>query len=188
MFIKHELIQCVFLLTPSVCHMLAEFLETVKKDFDKASKVFRSTCDDYGFAKSCFKYGNYSFLRRGKGGTPASATEALTYYEKGCKLDNSESCLHAGLLLMSKELKSRNIEQDFPRVNRQIGIDGGSRSSIKTFHIRKFQTNTSFSSSRAWIFSTKAVTWTTVPPVSISLACIYPASNDRKWKQIAHQP
>lgn len=100
-----------------VCHKLAEYLENYKKDYEKASKVFRSTCDDYGYAKSCLKYGHYNFLGRGKSGSKPSAPDALNYYQKGCDLKNSESCLHAGLLLMSKDMKQRNIEQDFPKVS-----------------------------------------------------------------------
>lgn len=55
-----------FVISFPVCHLLGDYLEGVKKDFEKASKVYRSTCDDYGYSKSCLKYGKYAIL--GKGG------------------------------------------------------------------------------------------------------------------------
>jgi len=94
---------------PDVCHQLGDYLETVKKDNDKARKIFRSTCDDYGFAKSCMKYGNYAFL--GKGGMKGNLGEALQYYEKGCELNNAESCLHSGLMHVSKTMGNAVIER-----------------------------------------------------------------------------
>lgn len=48
-----------------MCHLLGDYLESIKKDFDKASKVYRSNCDDYGYGKSCLKFGHYSFLGKG---------------------------------------------------------------------------------------------------------------------------
>lgn len=50
----------------SVCHLLGDYLESIKKDFEKASKVYRSNCDDYGYGKSCLKFGHYSFLGKGE--------------------------------------------------------------------------------------------------------------------------
>lgn len=49
-----------------VCHLLADYLEAIKKDFEKASKVYKSNCDDYSYGKSCLKYGHYSFLGKGR--------------------------------------------------------------------------------------------------------------------------
>lgn len=60
-----------------MCHLLGDYLEGVKKDFEKASKVYRSTCDDYGYSKSCLKYGKYAILGKGGNGTdgdPAQVT------------------------------------------------------------------------------------------------------------------
>lgn len=88
----------------------------MKKDYEKASKVYRSTCDDYGYAKSCLKYGNYAFIGKGKSGSTGSPSEALKYYEKGCNLKNSDSCLHAGVVLVSKTVDNKEVERDFPKV------------------------------------------------------------------------
>lgn len=82
---------------PEVCHLLGDYLEAIKKDFDKASNVFRSNCNDYKFGKSCLKIGNYAMIGRGR--EKADMGEALTYYEKGCEYNEPGACLHAGLIL-----------------------------------------------------------------------------------------
>uniref|UniRef100_A0A1A9ZGM6 Cytochrome c oxidase assembly factor 7 homolog n=1 Tax=Glossina pallidipes TaxID=7398 RepID=A0A1A9ZGM6_GLOPL len=99
---------------PEVCHLLGDYLEGIKKDFEKAAKVYKSTCDDYGYAKSCFKFGNYSFLGKGKSGSKGDAKAAYSYYEKGCKLNDSDSCLHSGLLLVSRSMP-KEIDRDVPK-------------------------------------------------------------------------
>ncbi|XP_063696400.1 cytochrome c oxidase assembly factor 7 homolog [Culicoides brevitarsis] len=99
---------------PEVCHLLGDFLEAIKKDFDKASKVYKSNCDDYNYGKSCLKFGHYSFLAKGKASTKSDPVQALKYYEKGCDLKVSESCLNSGLLLISKNRPS-TMERDVPR-------------------------------------------------------------------------
>ncbi|XP_061402975.1 cytochrome c oxidase assembly factor 7 homolog [Musca vetustissima] len=96
---------------PEVCHLLGDYLEGIKKDFEKASKVYKSTCDDYGYAKSCFKFGNYSFLGKGKSGSKGDPKAAFSYYEKGCNLNDSDSCLHSGLLLVSRSMP-KEIDRD----------------------------------------------------------------------------
>lgn len=90
-----------------VCHLLGDYLETIHRDFEKARKVYQSTCDDYGYAKSCLKYGHYTFVGRGKSGSKPNPTEALRYYEKGCLLGDGENCLNAGLLLVSPKMNDR---------------------------------------------------------------------------------
>lgn len=82
---------------PEVCHLLGDYLEAIKKDFEKAGKVFKSNCEDYNYGKSCLKYGNYVLIGRGKDKPDPNA--AYTYFEKGCDLGDSTACLHAGMLL-----------------------------------------------------------------------------------------
>lgn len=77
--------------------------------------MYRSNCDDYGYSRSCLKYGNYSFLGKGKSGTKGSASEALKYYERGCDLKDADSCLHSGLMLVSKSMQD-SVKRDVPRV------------------------------------------------------------------------
>lgn len=109
--------KCYF--SNSVCHLLADYLESIHKDYEKARKVYRSTCDDYGYAKSCLKYGHYTFIGRGKSGSKPNPAEALEYYEKGCKLGDSENCLNAGLLLVSPKM---NNKRDFMKVKSKTKI------------------------------------------------------------------
>lgn len=99
---------------PEVCHLLGDYLEGIKKDFEKASKVYKSNCDDYGFAKSCYKFGNYSFLGKGKSGSKGDPKLAYKYYEKGCTLNDPEACLHSGLLLVSRAMP-KQVERNVPK-------------------------------------------------------------------------
>ena len=99
---------------PEVCHLLGDYLEGIKKDFEKASKVYKSTCDDYGYAKSCYKFGNYSFLGKGKSGSKGDPRSAYSYYEKGCNLNDPDSCLHSGLLLVSRSMP-KVIDRNVPK-------------------------------------------------------------------------
>ncbi len=99
----------------SACHLLGDYFESIKKDFEKASKVYRSNCDDYGYARSCLKYGNYSFLGKGKTGSGGSVSEAYKYYEKGCSLNEPDSCLHSGLILVSRSMK-QEMNRDVKKV------------------------------------------------------------------------
>ncbi|XP_017008992.1 cytochrome c oxidase assembly factor 7 homolog [Drosophila takahashii] len=99
---------------PEACHLLGDYLEGIKKDFEKASKVYKSTCDDYGYAKSCYKYGNYSFLGKGKSGSKGDPRVAYEYYEKGCNLNDSDACLHSGLLLVSRSMP-KEIDRNVPK-------------------------------------------------------------------------
>ncbi|XP_063547614.1 cytochrome c oxidase assembly factor 7 homolog [Cydia strobilella] len=95
-----------------VCHLLGDYLEAIKKDFEKAAKVYKSNCVDYKFGKSCLKYGNYCLVGRGKEkGDPA---EALTYFEKGCELGEPSACLHAGMMLTATG-PNVSIKRDVPK-------------------------------------------------------------------------
>lgn len=97
---------------PEVCHLLGDYLESIKKDYDKAAKVYKSNCLDYKFGKSCLKIGNYTLVGRGKEkGDPA---EALIYFEKGCELNDKVACLHAGMLLTATG-PNVNVKRDVPK-------------------------------------------------------------------------
>lgn len=104
------------------CHLLADYLETIKKDFDKARKVYQSNCYDYSHGKSCYKFGSYAFLGKGAKGTKGDTVEALKAYEKGCETGEPGACLHAGLLHTSKALKDEKLEQNFMKVNTVLKI------------------------------------------------------------------
>lgn len=77
---------------------MGDFFEGIKKDFERAAKVYKSTCDDYNLASSCHKYAGYLFL--GKGCTQDTKA-ALGYYTRGCNGGDMQSCLNAGLMHLS---------------------------------------------------------------------------------------
>ena len=93
-----------------MCHLLGDFLESVKKDFSKAATIYRSTCDDYKFSRSCHKYAGYSLA--GKGCTEDHPT-ALSYFQKGCSLGEGDSCLYAGLMKIAENDKIK-VKKDYP--------------------------------------------------------------------------
>lgn len=101
------------------CHKLAAFLEAVNGDYIKAGKLFQTNCDDYGYAKSCLKFGTYALLGRNLSGARSNPTQAYEYFEKGCRLKDSESCLYAGLVLISSQLKE---QQDLMKVSISRGM------------------------------------------------------------------
>lgn len=85
---------------PDGCHRLADYLEAIKKEFEKALDVYRTNCDDNKYGKSCFKYGNYKLI--GKGCTE-DKPEAFNYYRKGCDAGCAQSCFAVGLMLTSAD-------------------------------------------------------------------------------------
>nr|XP_022902006.1 cytochrome c oxidase assembly factor 7 homolog [Onthophagus taurus] len=88
---------------PEVCHLLGDYLEAVKKDYEKAVKVYKSNCDDYKYGKSCLKFGSYALL--GKGGQKEDFKKGYEYLKKACDDGIPEGCLHEGLLLLSHSEK-----------------------------------------------------------------------------------
>lgn len=92
-----------------VCHLLADFLEAIKKDFKKARKIYKTNCEDHNFAKSCYKYGNYVAL--GKGGGKSDLASALPYFDRACKGNEYPACFQQGLILIS-DLSKHGIQKD----------------------------------------------------------------------------
>ncbi|KAK5638472.1 hypothetical protein RI129_012767 [Pyrocoelia pectoralis] len=89
-----------------VCHLLGDYLEAIDNDYKKASKVYKTNCDEYKYPKSCYKYATYALLGKGY---KQNYKDAYRYFEKGCNLDHPESCLHQGLLKVTK-----NDSSDIP--------------------------------------------------------------------------
>ena len=54
-----------FLLSISACHLLADYMEAVKGDFQKAYKVYQTNCDAYKSGISCCKVAMYKMTGRG---------------------------------------------------------------------------------------------------------------------------
>lgn len=96
--------------------MLGDYLESIKKDFEKARKVYQSTCSDYKYPRSCLKIGNYTLLGKGKSGQKGNPSEAAEWYSKGCALGEPACCLHAGLIHVSKTVGDIPFKRDFIKV------------------------------------------------------------------------
>lgn len=99
----------------SVCHLLADYFEAIKKDFKKARKVYKSNCEDYNYAMSCFKYGNYVAL--GKGGGKADLAASMQYFDKACKGGDYRGCFQQGQMLIT-DLSTHGIQRDVKKVYR----------------------------------------------------------------------
>nr|CAD7405469.1 unnamed protein product [Timema poppensis] len=82
-----------------VCHLLGDYLESIKRDFEKAGKMYKTNCDELNFPRSCYKFGNYLVL--GKGRQEESHIGAFDYFKKGCDLGDADACLNAGLMKVS---------------------------------------------------------------------------------------
>jgi len=82
---------------PKACHLLGDFMEAIKQDYEKAKKIYEINCDEYGMAHSCHKSGGYYFAGRG---CPRDLQKAFEFFEKACNLTPNfpTSCLNAGLL------------------------------------------------------------------------------------------
>ena len=92
-----------------VCHLLGDYMETIKKDFKKAATIYKSNCDDYNFGHSCHKFAGYSFMGKG---CEEDQEKSLVYFKKGCSLGQATSCLNAGLLCVSNNEKNK-VERDY---------------------------------------------------------------------------
>ncbi|PRD21827.1 UNVERIFIED_CONTAM: Cytochrome c oxidase assembly factor 7-like protein [Trichonephila clavipes] len=97
------------------CHLLGDYLEAVKKDFESAIKVFKSNCDDNKHGKSCFKYGNFTYLGKG---CEIDKRTSFDYYKKACDLNYMDGCLHTGVMLTAKDKNPKDgsavVELDYP--------------------------------------------------------------------------
>jgi len=80
---------------PKSCHLLADYLEAVKKDYAKAFKVYEINCTQYKHGHSCHKVAGYKYI--GKACTK-NADESYNYFRNGCDLGYAQACLNAGIL------------------------------------------------------------------------------------------
>lgn len=81
---------------PEVCHLLGDFFEAINKEFEKASRIYKSNCDDYNFGRSCHKYGSYSLV--GKGGVKQDSEVSHEYFKKACELGEQKACFNDAIL------------------------------------------------------------------------------------------
>ncbi|XP_015923248.1 cytochrome c oxidase assembly factor 7 homolog [Parasteatoda tepidariorum] len=85
---------------PEACHLLGDYQEAVKKDFEGAAKIFKSNCDERQHKKSCYKFATFSYLGKG---CEANNHVSYDYYKKSCDLGYSNGCLNTGVMLSSPE-------------------------------------------------------------------------------------
>jgi len=80
---------------PKSCHLLADYMESIKQDFTKAGKIYQVNCDTANHAHSCHKIGGYKFSGRG---CARDVDSAFDYFRKGCEYGYGPACLNIGLL------------------------------------------------------------------------------------------
>lgn len=112
--------QCFHEKSPEGCHRLANYLESFKKDYEKARKIFQTTCDDYQYGHSCYKFGNYNFL--GRGGEK-NFDSSLIYYKKGCDLGYGPSCYNAALSHATDKYKCKDLIQSNKYLHRACELN-----------------------------------------------------------------
>jgi len=76
------------------CQLLAEYMERIKMDFEKAFKIYQVNCDTNSFPNSCGKAGYY--LCTGDAGVH-DPVQGYEYLKKGCDLGHPKGCLLAGM-------------------------------------------------------------------------------------------
>ncbi|TRZ01656.1 hypothetical protein DNTS_006143 [Danionella cerebrum] len=84
---------------PEGCHLLADYLEGIKKDISGAAKVLQYNCLEKGYDKSCYKLGAYHIT--GKGGVGKCWKKAYSCFQKVCEGKSQKSvdaCHNAALL------------------------------------------------------------------------------------------
>lgn len=85
---------------PEACHLLADYMESIQQKFTDAIKLYKSTCDQYHYARSCGKFGS---LRAAGKNIEKDPKEGYRYLKKGCNLNDPKSCLMGGMLQLSTE-------------------------------------------------------------------------------------
>lgn len=89
--------QCMSEKRPDGCHRLANYLENIKGQYKEATDLYKKTCDDFKYPRSCVVYSKNCSLGRG---TKQNLLEACRYSFTSCDLGQSEGCLNAGICLL----------------------------------------------------------------------------------------
>lgn len=69
-----------------VCHLLGDYYEAVKSEMEKAATIYKTTCDQYNYGRSCTKYGDLKAI--GKWQDPV-----YILHDTGCLENNYTSLL-----------------------------------------------------------------------------------------------
>ncbi|KAG2461592.1 cytochrome c oxidase assembly factor 7 [Polypterus senegalus] len=86
---------------PEGCQRLADYLDSIKKNYEGAAQILKMNCDQNQHSESCYKLGAYHVT--GKGGLPQCLKTAYSYFVKSCEKGgkkSSDSCHNAALLVM----------------------------------------------------------------------------------------
>ncbi|CAH2310854.1 cytochrome c oxidase assembly factor 7 [Pelobates cultripes] len=85
---------------PEGCHRLAEYYESIRKNFEAAAKILKLNCEQNELSESCYKLGGYYVT--GRGGLPVDLKAAYNCFLKSCNKGGKksiDSCHNVGLLL-----------------------------------------------------------------------------------------
>ncbi|XP_076231238.1 uncharacterized protein LOC143177261 [Calliopsis andreniformis] len=85
---------------PEACHLLGDYTEAIKQDFNEATKIYKNNCDERNYGRSCTKYGDYNVIGRG---CEKDFMQAYKYMKRGCELNDGIGCHHAGAFAVSNE-------------------------------------------------------------------------------------
>ncbi|RWS15458.1 Sel1 repeat-containing protein 1-like protein [Dinothrombium tinctorium] len=88
------------------CHLLADYLDTIEREYEKAARIYKQNCFENNYAHSCFSYGKALFYGRG---IESDEKEAMIAFEKGCDLGFGGACFNAGQINIGAEPKARDI-------------------------------------------------------------------------------
>ncbi|KAJ8686502.1 hypothetical protein QAD02_022296 [Eretmocerus hayati] len=89
-----------------VCHLLGDYHESLKKDFEGAADLYKKNCDNLDYGRSCAKYGGWSLIGKG---CKRDYGEAIKYLKRGCELNDYTGCANAGIVsLASKEVQGND--------------------------------------------------------------------------------
>ena len=92
--------------TPMGCHNVGEFYSVVKEDHKRASITYEKNCAEKNFPASCFNLAKLYFAGKG---VPQNEEEAMSLFEKSCKLGHQAGCYHYGALLYLSNPDSKKV-------------------------------------------------------------------------------
>lgn len=99
---------------PTACYSLGEWYAVMTGDYQKASELYRTSCDG-GHANACFSLG--LLYLKGLGGLERSREKALALWDKACGFRHDRAChmasemLHYGLGVEKNEDRAREMRR-----------------------------------------------------------------------------